>query len=152
MPILFDLNDYQRIQQYLELPPQSLYRLGTLANSNYQIYNCRNAIDLKYYGEQLEQLDVSLRIEDDIDRSYVQKVKNILAEIDALDPDIKTSQLNIASTFEELEVKEEYRWQRPDNKNAWDGALVVREDLIKKLANALGINRRVYNGCLTRSF
>ncbi|MDJ0712882.1 MAG: hypothetical protein QNJ54_01520 [Prochloraceae cyanobacterium] len=151
MPFTFVLEDYQKIQLYLQLNPQSLQGQG---GRKYILSYSRstNIIDLRSYGKCLEDLDKDLGRSSDPERSYVNKVKGILAELDSLEIEIEKLQMEVSSTLKELEVDKQYSWARADNKSAWDGAELRRAKLISQLLTILQIKPQIYNGQTIRSY
>lgn len=156
MPFTFTTEDYVKISRILELNPYSLqsvvtsgiYRSYTIGGIGYSA----NTIDLQYLGSCLEQLDLNIGISESAELSNVNRVKTLIAEIEALTEQIRQSQADPASQFKSVDVFEQYEWQRPDNKNGWDGLNSLREDFIQEIKTTLRIPTCSYNGLLTRSY
>ena len=153
MPFTFVLEDYQKIQQYLQLNPESLRSTKKIGKS-YIISSksSGNLSDLPEIGKCLEDLDKDLDISEDSELSYVNKVKAILTELDELERDIQELQMDVSSTLKELEVDKQYSWARADNKSAWDGAELRRAKLISQLLTILQIQPQIHNGRTIRSY
>ena len=153
MPFTFILDDYQKIQKYLNLNPESLYRTQRIRRSYTLLLRAQgNLIDLPESGKCLEELDRDLGISEDAERSYVNKVKTILTELDQLEQDIQELQMDVSSSLKELEVDKQYSWARADNKSAWDGAELRRAKLISQLLTILQIQPQIHNGRTIRSY
>lgn len=156
MPFLLDNCDYQNIAKHLELSPYSLQSVGSSGiYRSYQIGGIgwgANTVDLKYFGQCLEELDAQIGFSEDPEKSYINRVKTLLTEIDNLEEQIRQLQVDECSQYKAAEIFEQYKWQRPDNKNGWDGVKSLKEDFIRELKTLLRIPTSSYNGLLIRSY
>ncbi len=156
MPFTFTTRDYCLIARYLELNPYSVQRV--ISSSAYRSYRIggvgydSNTVDLQYLGTCLEQLDKDLGISEIAEESKVNHVKTLLVEIGNLEEQIKQLQTDLASQFKSIEVFEQYKWQRSDNKNGWDGLVSLKDDFISEIKTTLRVPTSSYNGLLIRSY
>ena len=156
MPFTFTTEDYVKLSSILELNPYSIQRVVT--SSTYRTYTIggigygANTVDLQYLGSCLEQLDLNAGISENVELSRVNRVKTLIVEIEALEEQIRQAQADPTSQFKSVDVFEQYEWQRPDNKNGWDGLSSLRDDFITEIKTLLSIPTCRYNGLLTRSY